>query len=109
MTFQNGLTISIDQLRDALQALNVSAEGSADQVGEEIYNVDSTDKQLDDQARATASQEASKTESDADAQAQGLMDSFTIKATSLLETDDGDNDDVLRAEVSDLERELEQD
>ena len=109
VTFQNGLTISIDQLRDALQALNVSAEGSADQVGEEIYNVDSTDKQLDDQARATASQEASKTESDADAQAQGLMDSFTIKATSLLETDDGDNDDVLRAEVSDLERELEQD
>ena len=109
---ENELGAILEQTRDAGQALNVSTERSADQLGEEIYRVDSTDKSLDDQARDSASGQASDMEAQADKQASGILESIHVQlpgtsATkgSLLQEEDVEalNDDTLRNEIDALD------
>jgi hypothetical protein len=90
-----------------MQALNVSSEASADQVGEQIYSLDANDKHLDEEARSTASEEAIKMEGDASKQFQDVIDSFNVKVASLIETEEPrDDEDALRTEISILDQEL---
>ena len=106
---RNRIESSINQTEVAAQALNVSTENSADQVGQEIFRIDSTDKNIDEEARATATDEAAKTTHDADMKAHDVLASFAPKATSLIEVVGVEtSDEVLRDEVAELESELRQ-
>jgi hypothetical protein len=113
VTIRNKLASSIEQTRNAIQALNVTTEQSADQVGEQIYQLDANDKSLDDQARASAASEASSMESQADSQAFGVLDSLKVQIPaavrgSLIETPDNGEaeDEALRGELESLEQDV---
>ena len=105
VNFKEGLSTSMEQMRDAIGALKVSSEASADQVGEQIYGVDASDKHLDDKARQTATEEGKKLEQDA---TQDIMDSFKIKSVAFLEGASAveESDEALRNDISNLEHEL---
>ena len=104
---QNKIDSSIERTRSAIQAMNVSTENSADQIGEQIYRLDASDKSLDDQARSTAASEAAQLESQASEQAQSILDSFHVKrTTSLLQIDTDLDDERLRSQINQLEKKL---
>ena len=105
VTMENGLQTLLNQVHDAVQSLNVSTENSASQVGEQIYAVDASDKSLDDQARSSALQQANQTEIDVDNQGQGVLKTFDIDPVAgFIEIQALPGDDVLRAEISELDQ-----
>lgn len=102
VAFQNKLSASDEQVRDAVAALNVSTESSVDQLGEMIFKEDNTDKDYDDQARQAAEREGVIATNTANAQMKEIIDS--LKTSSLIELDV--DPEALRSEIADVDEQL---
>ena len=104
--FENRMNAANEQVRAAVNALNISSGNSIQQVGEQIYQEDLKDANYDNQARYVATRDMVIASNKADAQMGDILASLKAGSVSSFIDETTDDNDELRAQVEELDRQV---